>query len=106
MLVLDESGSIASSNATGAVRTATKSFLVALSGTGSEVSIVDFSSTAGRPIPYTVVTPESITGTFNPYIDNANGNGYNPNGWTNWEAAFQKVDEANGRERRPTSSSS
>ena len=50
MLVLDESGSIASSNATGAVRTATKSFLVALSGTGSEVSIVDFSSTADRPI--------------------------------------------------------
>ena len=99
MLVLDESGSIASSNATGAVRTATKSFLVALSGTGSEVSIVDFSSTAGRPIPYTVVTPESITGTFNPYIDNTNGNGYNPNGWTNWEAAFQKVDEANGSKK-------
>ena len=99
MLVLDESGSIASSNATGAVRTATKSFLVALSGTGSQVSIVDFSSTAGRPIPYTVVTPESITGTFNPYIDNTNGNGYNPNGWTNWEAAFQKVDEANGSKK-------
>jgi uncharacterized repeat protein (TIGR01451 family) len=98
MLVLDESGSIGSTTgATAAVRNATKAFLGALSGTGSKVSIVDFSTTAGRPIGYTVVTPESITGTFNPYIDNTNGNGYNPNGWTNWEAAFKKVGEANGQ---------
>jgi uncharacterized repeat protein (TIGR01451 family) len=97
MLVLDESGSIASSGATGAVRDATKAFLGALSGTGSSVSIIDFSTNAGRPIGYTVVTPESISGTFNPYIDNTNGNGYNPSGWTNWEAAFQEVGEANGQ---------
>ncbi|MGH3337745.1 MAG: VWA domain-containing protein, partial [Propionibacteriaceae bacterium] len=97
MLVLDESGSIGSSGATGAVRSATKAFLDALSGTGSQVSIVDFSTTAGRPIKYTTVTADSITNTFVPYIDNTNGDGYNPNGWTNWEAAFQKVDEANGQ---------
>lgn len=98
MLVLDESGSIGSTTgATAAVRNATKAFLGALSGTGSQVSIIDFSTNAGRPIGYTVVTPETITGTFNPYIDNTNGNGYNPNGWTNWEAAFKKVGEANGQ---------
>jgi uncharacterized repeat protein (TIGR01451 family) len=98
MLVLDESGSIASSNATGAVRSATKAFLGALSGTGSQVSIIDFSTNADRPIGYTVVTPESISGTFTPYIDNTNpgGPGYNPSGWTNWEAAFHEVGEANG----------
>ena len=67
MLVLDESGSIGSTTgATTAVRTATKAFLAALSGTGSQVSIIDFSTTAGRPIGYTVVTAETITGTFNP----------------------------------------
>jgi uncharacterized repeat protein (TIGR01451 family) len=98
MLVLDESGSIGNTTgATAAVRNATKAFLGALSGTGSQVSIIDFSTNAGRPIGYTVVTPETITGTFNPYIDNTNGNGYNPNGWTNWEAAFKKVGEANGQ---------
>ena len=97
MLVLDESGSIASSGATGAVRSATKAFLGALSGTGSEVSIVDFSTTAGRPIGYTTVTADSIENTFTPYIDNTNGDGYNPAGWTNWEAAFHEVGQANGQ---------
>jgi uncharacterized repeat protein (TIGR01451 family) len=96
MLVLDESGSIKDSGATGAVRSATKAFLGALSGTGSKVSIIDFSTSAAWPIRYTVVTPESIAATFNPYIDNTNGNGYNPSGWTNWEAAFQQVGAANG----------
>ena len=107
MLVLDESGSIASSGATGAVRTATKAFLGALSGTGSQVSIIDFSTTAGRPIPYTVVTPESISETFNPYIDNTNRQS---------RLQPQRLDELGGRipeggrgereARRPTSSSS
>ena len=99
MLVLDESGSIAASGATGAVRNATKAFLGALSGTGSRVSIVDFSTSAARPIEYTTVTADSIAQTFNPYIDNTNpgGPGYNPSGWTNWEAAFDEVGKANGQ---------
>ena len=99
MLVLDESGSIASSGATGAVRNATKAFLGALSGTGSKVSIVDFSTSAARPIGYTTVTASSISQTFTPYIDNTNpgGPGYNPSGWTNWEAAFDEVGKANGQ---------
>jgi uncharacterized repeat protein (TIGR01451 family) len=91
MLVLDESGSIGTSGQTETVKNATRAFLDALSGTGAKVSIVDFSSTAARPVDYTTVTPETITSTFNPYL----ANGYKPNGYTNWEAAFQKVHEAN-----------
>ena len=62
MLVLDESGSIGSSRQTDTVRNATRAFLTALSGTGALVSIVDFSSTAAQPVPYTQVTrPRSPT---------------------------------------------
>jgi uncharacterized repeat protein (TIGR01451 family) len=91
MLVLDKSGSIASSGQTEAVKTATRSFLNALSGTGAKVSIVDFSSTAARPVPYTTVTADSIADTFEPYLRT----GYNPSGFTNWEAAFHEVRNAN-----------
>ena len=91
MLVLDKSGSIQSSGQTETVKAATRAFLDALSGTGAKVSIVDFSSTASRPVGYTTVTPASIAGTFEPYLTT----GYRPSGYTNWEAAFQKVREAN-----------
>ncbi len=91
MLVLDESGSIASTGATDTVRDAARGFLDALSGTGSSVSIVNFSTSAAQPVPYTTVTPGTIDSVFAPYLKN----GYKPNGWTNWEAAFQKVREAN-----------
>jgi uncharacterized repeat protein (TIGR01451 family) len=91
MLVLDKSGSIQSSGQTETVKAATRAFLDALSGTGAKVSIVDFSSTASRPVGYTTVTPASIAGTFEPYL----ATGYRPSGYTNWEAAFQKVGEAN-----------
>ena len=91
MLVLDESGSIQSSGQTENVRNATRAFLNALSGTGAGVSIVDFSSTAARPVPYTTVTADTIANTFEPYLVN----GYKPGGYTNWEAAFAKVREAN-----------
>jgi uncharacterized repeat protein (TIGR01451 family) len=91
ILVLDESTSIRTSNATEHVRDAARAFLVALAGTGAAVSIVDFSTSAARPIPYVVVTTESIANTFEPYLRT----GYNPNGWTNWEAAFEQVNVAN-----------
>ena len=91
MLVLDKSGSIASSGATDTVRAAARGFLQALSGTGSTVSIVDFSTTAAQPVPYTSVTENSIATVFDPYLKN----GYKPSGWTNWEAAFQQVERAN-----------
>jgi uncharacterized repeat protein (TIGR01451 family) len=91
MLVLDKSGSIASSGQTETVKSATRAFLNALAGTGAKVSIVDFSTTAAQPVPYTTVTSATIASTFNPYL----ANGYRPNGYTNWQAAFEKVHGAN-----------
>jgi len=102
MLVLDKSGSINTSGQTETVKKATRAFLNALSGTGAAVSIVDFSSTAARPVKYTTVTGQvnsdgtnatgSIGSTFEPYLKNE----YKPSGYTNWEAAFHEVYEANG----------
>ncbi len=91
MLVLDKSGSIQSSGATEQVRNAARAFLSSLSGTGSKVSITDFSTTAAQQVGYTTVTRDSIDSTFEPYLKNR----YNPSGWTNWEDAFQKVAAAN-----------
>jgi hypothetical protein len=104
MLVLDESGSIQTSGATGQVRTAAKAFLGALSGTGADVSIVEFNSRARHVIGYTTVTGASLAGVFDPYIDATGGPGqprYDPGAypgnerWTNWDDAFEKVHEAN-----------
>ena len=91
MLVLDKSGSIASSGQTETVKNATRAFLNALAGTGAKVSIVDFSTTAAQPVPYTTVTSGTIASTFNPYL----ATGYRPSGWTNWQAAFERVGTAN-----------
>jgi uncharacterized repeat protein (TIGR01451 family) len=91
MLVLDRSGSIGTSGATEAVRNATRAFLAALSGTGAAVSIVDFSTRAEWRVPYTTVTAETIADVFEPYVRDE----YNPEGWTNWEDAFDKVHEVN-----------
>ncbi len=91
MLVLDKSGSIASTGQTETVRNATRAFLNALSGTGAKVSITDFSSTAAQQVPYLTVTDEAIANRFEPYLRNV----YRPSGYTNWEAAFQKVRQAN-----------
>jgi uncharacterized repeat protein (TIGR01451 family) len=91
MLVLDESGSIGTSGATEKVKSATRAFLNALSGTGAKVSIIDFSTKANQQVPYTTVTADSIAGVFDDYLNND----YKPNGYTNWEAAFQTVHQAN-----------
>ncbi len=101
MLVLDESGSIQSSGATEKVRRATRAFLNALSGTGCKVSIVDFSTTAGWPVGYHLVTGQvdpdgqNATGTIGQYFEPYLENDYRPNGWTNWEDAFRQVKVAN-----------
>jgi uncharacterized repeat protein (TIGR01451 family) len=93
MLVLDASGSIASTKgATEAVKGAARGFLSALSGTGSHVSLVSFSSTASQVVPYTLVNPTTISQDFNAYLEN----GYKPAGTTNWEDALERVKDANG----------
>jgi uncharacterized repeat protein (TIGR01451 family) len=109
MLVLDESGSIGDTpGAEQAVKTATRTFLNSLSGTGAAVSIVDFSTSARQQIGYTQVTGSSPSGgnpgsgtiatVFEPYLED----GYDPNGWTNWEDAFTKVRAANADADQPT----
>ncbi|MEZ5076936.1 MAG: VWA domain-containing protein [Solirubrobacterales bacterium] len=95
ILVLDESGSIKSSGATGQVRDAARAFLDSLSGTGSQVAIIDFSSSARRQVDYTTVTPDSIHQTFQPYL----ATHYKPSGFTNWEDAFFRTQELNAQRR-------
>ena len=101
MLVLDESGSIASSGATEKVRRATRAFLNALSGTGCKVSIVDFSTTASWPVGYHMVTGQvdsngmNASGTIGEHFEPYLKDGYKPAGWTNWEDAFHQVKVAN-----------
>src|SRR5262249_22716512 len=93
MLVLDKSGSIESSGATPKVKAAARAFLNALSDTGSQVAIIDFSTDAQMQVPYTAVTPDSISNVFDPYLVNK----YKPSGSTNWQAAFQQVKAANAQ---------
>ena len=85
---------------------ASRAFLNALSGTGSHVSIVDFSTNAARPVAYHLVTGEvqpdgTATGTigseFEPYLRDD----YKSGGWTNWEDAFTEVKAANDEAENP-----
>jgi Mg-chelatase subunit ChlD len=92
ILVLDESGSIGTSNATDQVKKAARAFLGALSGTGSKVAIVDFSTTAAKQVPYTAVDSGTIKSVFDKYLDT----GYSPNGWTNWQDALIKSKDTSG----------
>lgn len=84
-VILDRSTSIASAGATGQVREAFRAFTAALRNTGSRISVSDFSTVARLPIPtYTPVTDATIASTFEPYIQ-----GFQPDGYTNWEDAFR-----------------
>ena len=92
-LVLDESGSIGSTTgAEQAVINGSKAFVNGLVDSGAQLAVIDFSSSAStvcsaRGQVYNNVTSAFATGPFATYI-NSN---YNPNGWTNWEAAFAQV---------------
>jgi uncharacterized repeat protein (TIGR01451 family) len=103
MLVLDRSGSIGP-NAEN-VRRASRAFLNALSGTGSQVSIVDFSTEADWPVSYKPVTGQVAadgtggTGTIGSHFEPYLADDYRPGGWTNWEDAFHQVKVANDAKR-------
>lgn len=101
ILVLDESGSITSTNAN-LVRSAALAFANALANTGSRMAVVEFSSFARRPFNYTLVTSGWITTAFTPYINaTAPGadttNRYNPaepapgGNLTNWDDALEEA---------------
>jgi len=115
IFVLDESGSIAGAGGGGAVnintqvRNAASAFINSLNGTGTQVTVVEFNSTArrasiGGSTGYSVVNSAYIT-QFNNYValdDNTTGSSdsYDPedyscvvpqNCYTNWEDAFEEV---------------
>jgi von Willebrand factor type A domain len=94
VLVLDETGSIASAGATQNVRNAAIAFANGIADTGSKLALVEFNTTGSVTIPLTSVTSSWVSGAFTTHL-NTN---YNPTGRTNWEAgllAAQTVASAN-----------
>ncbi len=90
LMVIDESGSIAQSNATDDVRNAFRAFVASLKNTGSRMSVVEFSTVArlpaiaGTPAGTYVTIDDFSEPSFINYI-----NGFNPSGYTNWEDALR-----------------
>jgi hypothetical protein len=87
LMILDESGSIGTSNATQDVRNAFKAFTDAIKNTSSAMAVAEFSRVARLPAiggfpprKYITVT-DSTKVDFDAYINND----FNPNGNTNWE---------------------
>jgi uncharacterized repeat protein (TIGR01451 family) len=91
LVILDESGSIATANATDDVQRAFKAFTRALQNTGSRMAVAEFSTVARLPLAgdaqrsYTTVTNNTIKTVFDPYI-NSN---FKPADRTHWEDAFR-----------------
>jgi uncharacterized repeat protein (TIGR01451 family) len=91
LMILDESGSIASSDATDDVRNAFQAFVDSLNNTGSSMSVIEFSTVARLPsiggvAPGEYITIDDATSEdFEDYIDSQ----YNPNDRTNWEDALR-----------------
>ena len=91
MMILDESGSIASSNATDDVQRAFTAFVESLNNTGSSMSVIEFSTVARLPsiggvAPGTYLTIDNSTvPDFQDYIDDD----YDPANKTNWEDALR-----------------
>ena len=93
-LVLDESGSIGSTQgAATAVRNGAKAFANGLVGTGAQLAVIRFSTTAatvplGTPAQvYNNVTDTYVNGPFTTFVNQT----YNPSGWTNWQDALADV---------------
>ncbi|MEZ4584494.1 MAG: hypothetical protein R3A10_23170, partial [Caldilineaceae bacterium] len=77
------------------VRNAVAGMLDSLEGTGSQVAIVEFATSADVPIGYTSVTPANITNVFDPYLDTDGSVDQYFDGrvgsFTNWEAGLAQV---------------
>ncbi len=90
LMIIDESGSISNSGATNDVRNAFRAFVASLKNTGSKMSVAEFSTVArlpsigGLPAGTYITIDDTTEAGFETYIQ-----GYNPNGWTNWEDALR-----------------
>ena len=87
LMILDESGSIATSNATQDVRNAFKAFTGAIKNTSSAMAVAEFSRVARLPAIGSFPPGEYITVTDSTKVDLDAyiNNDFNPNGNTNWE---------------------
>ena len=92
LVILDESGSIESSNATDDVRRAFTAFVDSLNNTGSSMAVVEFSTVArlpsigGLPGGQYITITDGTSQDFEDYIEDD----YNPNDKTNWEDALPR----------------
>ena len=94
ILVLDESGSIASNESI--VRSAIDSFLEGVRGNGIFAGIVEFGTAANRVFGYTKVTAANISALFLPYLyGTSGGDSYDSPSqtgpFTNWDDALDEV---------------
>ncbi len=91
LMILDESGSIASSHATDEVQDAFRAFVDSLKNTGSSMSTIEFSTVARLPSIGGVAAGEYITidDSTLPDFEDYIANRYNPNSKTNWEDALR-----------------
>lgn len=96
ILALDESGSLQGFEPT--VRNSVRTLLEGLADTGSQVALVEFNLDARTPVGaiyHEVTTGSNGTisqgGVFDLYLNN----NYQPNGYTNWDAAFVQIEALN-----------
>lgn len=96
VLAIDESGSFVGFEST--MRYGVRALLDLLADTGSRVALVEFNLDARAPLglAYLPVTSGAggtlgAGGSFDLYLNN----NYQPNGNTNWDAAFLKIEEIN-----------
>lgn len=96
ILAIDESGSFQGFEST--MRYGVRALLDLVADMGSRVALVEFNLDARAPLglgylPVTSGAGGTISpgGAFDLYLNN----NYQPNGNTNWEAAFQKIEEIN-----------
>ena len=88
VVVLDESGSIASAGATQEVKDATKALARGLIGTGARMAVFKFSTTADSDFiaPYQTVTQTWVNVGLTNYLSR-----YSPGGSTNWQSGLAQA---------------
>lgn len=92
IFVLDESGSIAASNATGVVKEGVQALGNALLNSGATLQIIEFSTDSRIVNLGSTIVDNSYMNRLNSYLFSSyNGQTYAPSGATNWEDALNDV---------------
>ena len=103
VVILDESGSIATAGATQEVKDATKALARGLLDTGARMAVFKFSTTASSDFiaPYQTINQAFINGALDDYLDD-----YDPENSTNWDAGLTQARNQTLTATSQTSSSS